>query len=129
MKKCCKDGNNWITIEDKGCLVLYKCKICGEENWIHVDYSLDYYLGYDTSQALPERCRIYVEWSREIGIVSQINILKNLFPHLRKVGNLKLLKLARTREKWLIDEMYVSEAEKLIKLAEAQKMVLSIEKL
>ena len=84
-------------------------------------------MGYDKAQVLPPKCRVYVEWSREISIVSQISILKKLFPHIKKIGNLQLLRLAKMQEEWLIDEMYVSEAQELIRLAKAQKVVLRME--
>lgn len=117
---CCEDENNWLLVEDNGYLQLYKCRKCGEEIWVHGDFPV-------TSDNLPQICKLYVEWSKEISLVSQINALKKIIPSVRKFTNSELLNIARASGKWIVDEMYVSEAEYLVKLAREQNLILSIE--
>ncbi len=110
---CCEDSNNWILLEKIGVLECYRCKKCGEEFWVHVDYML-------VPQFPLVLCDVFVNWSREHSVVEQIICLKKIVPHIKQISNVDLLQIARKHDRWLLGEMYVAEAEELIKLSEEQ---------
>lgn len=110
---CCKDDNNWILLEKIGCLERYRCKKCGEELEGHVDYML-------FPESRPVLCDVFVNWSREHSVVEQINCLKKIVPNIKQISNADLLQIARKYDRWLLGEMYVSEAKEIIKLSEEQ---------
>lgn len=110
---CCDDCNNWILLEKIGVLESYQCKKCGEKFWVHVDHML-------VPQFPLVLCDVFVNWSREHSVVEQINCLKILIPDIKQISNADLLQIARKHDRWLIGEMYVAEAEELIKLSEKQ---------
>lgn len=122
MKNCCEDDDNWHLLEDKGCFQQYQCKVCGEKFSVHGDFPI-------ILNTPPQRCNLYVEWSKESSLVSQINTLKKLIPHVKKLSNTELLNIAKSYDKWFIDEMYLSEAQKLVTLAKEQNLILVTEKL
>lgn len=117
---CCDDEKNLNIIQSQGTLLLYKCSKCGKEIWALGEIPIS----YDVSHP---KCNVYIEWSQEKSIVLQINALKKLISSVKKIANKELIDLARKNEKWLIGEMYLSEAEELVKLAKEHCLVLSIE--
>ena len=111
-----------LLIEDRGCWQLYRCKKCGDEFWVHGDFLII----QDTPS---KRCKVYVVWSKEQTLVSQINSLKKLVPSVRTYTNSEILEIARTTNQWMIDKMYLSEAEDLVKRAKEQEVVLVLEEM
>lgn len=74
---CCEEDTNWLLLEDQGYLQRYQCKICGEEICVHGDFPI-------VLNAPPQSCKIYVEWSKEISLVSPDSYIKKLASQRKK---------------------------------------------
>lgn len=115
--KC--DEKNLIIIKEQGTLTIYKCPICGKEF---------YELGtIPVHNGAPlSRCQIYIEWTENVSLVSQIHTLKKLVPNINKISNSELLKFAKNGKRMKVGEMYVSEGCALVKKGSEEGILLQL---
>lgn len=116
--KC--DENKLITIKEEGTLTIYKCPVCGKE--ICEIGTIPVYNGEPLS-----KCQIYIEWTDNMSLVSQIHILKKLVPNINNVSNNELLRSAKNGNRMKVGEMYLSEGRELVKKGRGEGILLFAE--
>ena len=116
--KC--NQKKFILIKEQGTLTIYQCPICGKEF---------YELGtIPVHNGVPlSRCQVYIEWTDNMSLVSQIHILKKLVPNINKISNSELLKLAKKGKRMKVGEMYLSEGCELVKKGSVEGILLFVE--
>ena len=84
--KC--DEKSLVVLKEEGVLTTYKCLVCGKEfseiGSIVITADKDLLM-----------CEIYVKWSKDSSVVSQISKLKKLIPDTKKISNNILLDAAK----------------------------------
>lgn len=59
-------------------------------------------------------CEIYIKWSKNSSVVSQISKLKKLIPDTKKINNNTLLEAAKKGKSLKVTEMFSDEAYELL---------------
>lgn len=59
-------------------------------------------------------CEIYIKWSKDSSVVSQISKLKKLIPDTKKINNNTLLEAAKKGKSLKVTEMFSDEAYELL---------------
>ena len=59
-------------------------------------------------------CEIYIKWSKDSSVVSQISKLKKLIPDTKKIYNNTLLEAAKKGKSLKVTEMFSDEAYELL---------------
>ncbi len=116
--KC--DEKKLIIIKEEGTLTIYKCPVCGKE------FCELGTIPVHNGEHLP-RCQIYIEWTDNMPLVSQIHILKKLVPNMSKISNNELLKSAKNGKRMKVGEMYLSECGELVKKGRREGILLFVE--
>ena len=71
-------------------------------------------------------CEIYVKWSKDSSVVSQISKLKKLIPDTKKIGNNILLEAAKKRKSLKVAEMFSDEAYELLEKGKMMGVILQV---
>ena len=71
-------------------------------------------------------CEIYVKWSKDSSVVSQISKLKKLIPDTKKIGNNILLEAAKKRKSLKVAEMFSDEAYELLEKGKMMGVLLQV---
>ncbi|MCI9599783.1 MAG: hypothetical protein HFI17_04650 [Lachnospiraceae bacterium] len=59
-------------------------------------------------------CEIYIKWSKDSSVVSQISKLKKLIPDTKKINNNTLLEAEKKGKSLKVTEMFSDEAYELL---------------
>lgn len=108
MKHIC-DESKFVIVKEEGNLITYKCPECNKDIYCLGSIPVDY-------KEL-KKCKVYVQWSDSESPVIQINNLKKLIPNIKEINNIELLNMARKNINLDLGEMYLPEANELVKEA------------
>lgn len=115
--KC--DEKSLVVLKEDGVLTTYKCLVCGREfseiGSIVITGDKDLLM-----------CEIYVKWSKDSSVVSQISRLKKLIPDTKKISNNTLLEAARKGKRLKIAEMFSVEAYELLEKGKTMGVILQV---
>ena len=115
--KC--DEKSLVVLKEEGVLTTYKCLVCGKEfseiGSIVITADKDLLM-----------CEIYVKWSKDSSVVSQISKLKKLIPDTKKIGNNILLEAAKKRKSLKVAEMFSDEAYELLEKGKMMGVILQV---
>jgi hypothetical protein len=90
-------------VEQKGDLLVYRCKNCSNEMLFHV-------VSVPSAKRLDERCAIRIEWAKETPTVSELRALRKLIPRFREYPIAKLKNLMGTKSKVALGDCVKGEA-------------------
>lgn len=76
-----------------------------------------------------KRYKVYIEWKKNISFIVQVKEFKNVFLKSNAPTNQQLLDIARNKEKWQFDILYLDEKQKvkITQLAEEHGLKISFE--
>lgn len=103
--KC--DKKDLIVLKEDGVLTTYKCLACGKE----FSETGSIVITNDKNLLM---CEIYIKWSKDSSVVSQISKLKKLIPDTKKINNKTLLEAAKKGKSLKVTEMFSDEAYELL---------------
>lgn len=115
--KC--DEKSLVVLKEDGVLITYKCLVCGKE------FSEIGSIVITADKDLL-KCEIYVKWSKDSSVVSQISKLKKLIPDTKKIGNNILLEAAKKRKSLKVAEMFSDEAYELLEKGKMMGVLLQV---
>lgn len=73
-----------------------------------------------------KRYKVFIEWSKDIPLVTQVKELKKAFSIVNEQSNQVLLQIARDQERWQFDLLYLDESKKKEILKHAEEHNLQI---
>lgn len=115
--KC--DEISLVVLKEDGVLTTYKCLVCGKE--FSEIGSIVITADKDLSM-----CEIYVKWSKDSSVVSQISKLKKLIPDTKKISNNILLEAAKKGKNLKVAEMFSDEAYELPEKGKMMGVILQV---
>ena len=90
--KCAKCGaEDWMLVERVGSLETWRCKTCGAEELVHSHYG-DPPASIKGFAPCPD---VFLRWNAKPS-AAQIAELQDIFPRLKKLSSVELLKLIRS---------------------------------
>ncbi len=115
--KC--DEKSLVVLREVGVLTTYKCLVCGKEF-----SEIGSIVITDDKDLL--MCEIYIKWSEDSSIVSQISKLKKLIPDTKKISNNTLLEAAKKGKSLKVAEMFSAEAYELLEKGKMMGVILQV---